>query len=135
VIVAHEDFLATHKPEAVKLLRCIAKATIFGLNNTEKTIKTHWELYPATKPEGDEETAMKKARIVFESRFSGFQVPPGVKWGENLESQWKGVAKLMQQEKLLPDDFNVTASYTNEFIDEINNFDAKAVAEEAKAAK
>jgi hypothetical protein len=41
----------------------------------------------------------------------------------------------MQQEKLLPDDFNVTASYTNEFIDEINNFDAKAVAEEAKAAK
>jgi NitT/TauT family transport system substrate-binding protein len=78
---------------------------------------------------------MKKARIVFESRFSGFQVPPGVKWGENLESQWKGVAKLMQQEKLLPDDFNVTASYTNEFIDEINNFDAKAVAEEAKAAK
>jgi NitT/TauT family transport system substrate-binding protein len=135
VIVAHEDFLATHKAEAVKLLRCIAKATIFGLNNTEKTIKIHWELYPTTKPEGDEATAMQKARIVFESRFSGFQVPPGVKWGENLESQWKGVAKLMQAENLLPADFDVTASYTNELIDEVNKFDAKAVADEAKAAK
>ena len=78
---------------------------------------------------------MKKARIVFESRFSGYQVPPGVKWGENLESQWKGVARLMQAENLLPADFDVTASYTNELIDEINQFDAKAVADEAKAAK
>jgi len=135
VIVAHEDFLATHKAEAVKLLRCIAKATIFGLANSEKTIKIHWELYPSTKPEGDEATAMKKARIVFESRFSGFQVPPGVKWGENLASQWKGVAKLMQAENLLPADYDATTAYTNELIDEVNNFDAKAVEAEAKAAK
>src|SRR5262249_12544426 len=135
VIVAHEDFLANNKEVAVKLLRCIAKSTICGLNNTEKAIKTPWEPYPATKPDGDEATAMKKARIVFESRFGGYQVPAGVKWGENLASQWKGVAKLMQAENLLPADFDATTSYTNELIDEVNQFDAKAVADEARTAR
>jgi NitT/TauT family transport system substrate-binding protein len=135
VIVAHEDFLAKNKETAAKVLRCIAKTTIFGLTNPEKTIRVHWQLYPSTKPEGDEAPALKKARIVFESRFSGYQVPAGVKWGENVESQWRGVARLMQAEKLLPEDFDVTAAYTNELIDAINQFDAGAVAEAAKAEK
>ena len=135
VIVVHEDYLANNKEAAAKVLRCIAKTTIFGLTNPEKTIKVHWQLYPSTKPEGDEAAALKKARIVFESRFSGYQVPDGVKWGENLESQWRGVARLMQAEKMLPEDFDVTAAYTNELIDAINRFDAKAVAEAAKAEK
>lgn len=135
VIVAHEDFLANNKDVAAKVLRCIAKTTIFGLTNPEKTIKVHWQHYPATKPEGDEAAALKKARIVFESRFGGYQVPPGVKWGENVESQWRGVARLMQAEKLLPADYDVASSYTNELIDAINQFDAKAIVEAAKADK
>jgi NitT/TauT family transport system substrate-binding protein len=135
VIVAHEDFLANNKEVAAKVLRCIAKSTIFGLTNPEKAIKIHWELYPATKPDADEATAMKRARIVFESRFGGYQVPRGVKWGENLASQWRGVAKLMQAENLLPADFDTTAAYTNELINAINNFDAADVVAEAKAAK
>lgn len=134
VIVAHEDFLANNKDTAVKVLRCIAKSTIFGLTNPDRTIKIHWQLYPATKPDGDEAENLKKGRIVFNSRFSGYQVPAGVKWGENVESQWNGVARLMQAEKLLPADFDVKSSYTNELIDAINQFDAKAVAEAAKAA-
>jgi NitT/TauT family transport system substrate-binding protein len=134
VIVAHEDFLANNKAAAVKVLRCIAKATIFGLSNPEKTIKVHWQYYPATRPEGDEAEAMKKARIVFDSRFSGYQVPAGVKWGENIASQWQGVARLLQAEKLLPPDYDVQTSYTNELIDAINDFDAQAVVQAAKAA-
>jgi NitT/TauT family transport system substrate-binding protein len=135
VIVVHEDYLANNKDTIVKVLRCIAEATIFGLTNPDKTITVHWQYYPATKPEGDEAESLKKARIIFESRFGGYQVPPGVKWGVNIESQWKGVARLMQAEKLLPADFDVTGSYTNELIDAINQFDAKAVAEAAKSAK
>jgi NitT/TauT family transport system substrate-binding protein len=135
VIVAHEDFLANNKETAVKVLRCIAKTTIFGLTNPEKTIKVHWQYYPSTRPEEGEAEALKKARIVFESRFGGYQVPPGVKWGENVESQWRGVARLLQAEKLLPADFDVAASYTNELIGAINDFDAKAVVEAAKADK
>lgn len=134
VIVAHEDFLASNKDAAIKVLRCIAQATIFGLTNPDKTIKVHWEYYPATKPDGSEAENLKKGRIIFDSRFSGYQVPAGVKWGENIESQWKAVAQLMQAENLLPADYDVKGSYTNELIDAINQFDAKAVAAEAKAA-
>jgi NitT/TauT family transport system substrate-binding protein len=135
VIVAHEDFLANNKEVAAKVLRCIAKSTIFGLTNPEKAIKIHWELYPATKPDGDEAAAMNKARIVFQSRFGGYQVPAGVRWGENLASQWRGVARLMQAENLLPADFVTASAYTNELIDAINSFDAADVVAQAKAAK
>jgi NitT/TauT family transport system substrate-binding protein len=133
VIVVHEDFLATHKDVAAKVLRCIARATIFGLTNPDKTIRVHWQYYPSTKPEEDEADALKKARIVFQSRFSGYQVPPNVKWGENVESQWRGVARLMQAEGLLPPDYDVASSYTNELVNAINDFDASAVAEAAKS--
>ena len=134
VIVAHEDYLANNKAAATKVLRCIAKATIFGLTNPEKTIKVHWQYYPATRPEGSEAEAMKKARIVFDSRFAGYHVPAGVKWGEKVASQWQAVARLMQAEKLLPADYDLPASYNNELIDAINDFDAQAVVEAAKAA-
>lgn len=135
VILAHEDYIASNKDTIVKVLRCIAKTTIFGLNNPEKSIKVHWQHYPSTKPEGDEKTALEQAKIVFESRFGGYAKPDNVKWGENQESQWRGVAKLMQAEGLLPADYDLTSSYTNEFIDEVNKFDAKAVADAAKAEK
>ena len=36
---------------------------------------------------------------------------------------------------MLPEDFDVTAAYTNELVDAINRFDAKAVADAAKAEK
>jgi NitT/TauT family transport system substrate-binding protein len=132
VVAVHEDFLATHKQEIPKLLRCIAKATVFGLTNAEKTIKMHWQVYPNTKPTGDEAEAMKKSLLVYESRFAGYQVPPGVKWGENLASQWKETANLMKEENLLPADFDPSTSYTNEFIEEANKFDVKAIEDEAR---
>jgi NitT/TauT family transport system substrate-binding protein len=135
VTVVHEDYLASNKATVAKVLRCIAKSTIFGLTNPERAIKAHWQYYPSTKPEGDEAAGLKKALVVFKSRSDAYQVPAGVKWGENVESQWRGVARLMPAEKLLPADFDVKASYTNELIGAINDFDAKAVAEAAKADK
>ena len=135
VIVVHEDFLANNKETATKVLRCIAKSTIFGLANPEKSIRVHWQYYPSTRSEGDEAEALKKARIVFESRFSGYQVPPGVKWGENLQSQWRGLARLLQAENLLPADYDVAASYTNDLIDAINDFDPSAIEAPARVGK
>src|SRR5262245_35496423 len=78
---------------------------------------------------------MKKARIVFQSRFGGYQLPAGVRWGENLASPWRGIARLMHAENLLPANFDTASVYTNERIDALNNFDAADVVAQAKAAK
>jgi hypothetical protein len=40
----------------------------------------------------------------------------------------------MQAEKLLPADFDANGCYSNELIDAINDFDARAVVEAAKTA-
>ena len=53
--------------------------------------------------------------------WGGYQVPAGVRWGENLASQWRSLAKLMQAENLLPADFDITSADTSELIDAINN--------------
>ena len=41
---------------------------------------------------------------------------------------------MLQAERLLPADFDVAACYTNELIDAINEFDAKAAAAAARSA-
>jgi NitT/TauT family transport system substrate-binding protein len=135
VIVVHEDYLANNKETVAKVLRCIAKATIFGLTNPERAVRAHWQFYPSTKPEGDEAAGLNKALVIFKSRSDAYRVPPDIKWGENVEAQWQGVARLMQAEKLLPADYDVTAAYTNELIGAINDFDAKAAVAAAKTDK
>lgn len=134
-IITHDDFLKENPEIAVKLGRGIAKATLFGLTNPEAAIRMHWKRYPQTKPEGDEAKNMASSKIIFQSRFDGFVLPKGVKWGENLESQWNGIADLMKKEGLLPKDFDVKSVYTNALIDKINAFDQQAVVAQAKAAK
>lgn len=134
-IITHDDFLKEHPEIAVKLGRGIAKATLFGLTNPEASIRIHWKRYPQTKPEGDEAKNLADSKVIFMSRFQGFVLPKGVKWGENLESQWNGIADLMKKEGLLAKDFDVKTVYTNALIDKINDFDQQAVIAQAKAAK
>ncbi len=136
VVITHEDILAKHPEWIIKMVRGIAKASIYGLTNPEASIRNHWKVYPQTKPQGmDEAEALKKAKHVFLSRFDLLRLEPGVKWGQNVEGVWKRMAEIAIQEKIIPADFNVTAAYTNRFIDDINRFDAKKIEAMAKQSK
>ena len=136
VIITHEDTVAKHPEQVVKMVRAITKASIYGLTNPEGSIRNHWKIYPQTKPQGvDEAEALKKAKHVFLSRFDLLRLEPGVKWGQNMDVVWKRMADLAIAEKMIPADFNVKAAYTNKFIDDINKFDAKKIEEMAKQSK
>ncbi|MBM3950235.1 MAG: ABC transporter substrate-binding protein [Rhodospirillales bacterium] len=136
VVITHEDILNKNPEWVIKMVRGIAKASIYGLANPDASIRNHWKVYPQTKPQGmDEAEALKKAKHVFLSRFDLMRLEPGVKWGQNVETVWKRMADLAIQEKLIPADFNVAAAYTNRFIDDINRFDAKKIEAMAKQSK
>ena len=136
VIITHEDTVAKNPDHVVKMVRAITKASIYGVTNPEASIRNHWKVYPQTKPQGtDEAEALKKAKHVFLSRFDLLRLEPGVKWGQNVDAQWKRMADLAIAENMIPADFNVKAAYTNKFIDEINKFDAKKIEEMAKQSK
>ena len=126
VMITHEDTIKNHPDWVVKVARGIAKASVFGLANPEAAIRTHWKLYPETAPAEQTDKAMADAEHIFNSRFELLEPAKGEKWGENIDSQWKRAADLAIQENLIPADFDVSNSYTNEFIDEINEFDEEA---------
>lgn len=134
LMIAREDTIKEHPELVAKVARGIAMGSIFGLANPDAAIRKHWELYPTTKPQEMTDDSLPKARHIFNARFELLKPDEGQKWGESIDAQWAQTAKMAIDEKLIPEDFDVSAAYTNEFIDEINDFDAAAVAEKAKAS-
>lgn len=134
VLIAKEETVSAKPELAVKIARAIAESTVFGFGNPAGSVRNHWKLYPTTKPQGgDDEKALKDAEHVFDARFDLMVLPPGVtKWGINIDAKWQELAELTVEQGLLPKDFDVKSTYTNELIDKINDFDAGKFKELAK---
>lgn len=136
VIITHEDTIKKHPDWVVKLVRGVAKSVYFGQANPEAAIRNHWKLYPKTMPQGGNTPEnMKKSLHTFRSRFDLFAVPAGMKWGEHVDKQWMKMAEIAKAEKILPADYDVKASYTSAFLDDINKFDKAKIEAMAKASK
>jgi NitT/TauT family transport system substrate-binding protein len=136
-IMCREQFVKDHPQAVGKFLRAITKATVFGLANPEAAVRNHWKMYPATKPQGtDEKKIMADSLRIFSSRFDGLRLRKGhQRWGENVPDEWAGLAKIAKQSGGLPNDFDVSTTYTNEFIEAANSFDQSAVMKQAKDSK
>lgn len=131
LMIAREDTIKEKPDLLVKVARGIAMGSTFGLENPDAAIRNHWKMYPETKPQNMADDSLDKARHIFNSRFELLKPGEGEKWGESIGAQWKRAADMAITENLIPKDFDVTAAYTNEFIDEINKFDEKGVVEKA----
>jgi NitT/TauT family transport system substrate-binding protein len=136
VIISREDFIKQNPDLVVKIARGIARSTVFGFANPEAAIRNHWRIYPQTKPQGtDEAKLLAESLRVYRSRFDGFKLNAGVtKWGLSTKEQWDRLLKIALEQKLVPENFDINAAYTNEFVDEINKFDAEKVTAQAKSS-
>lgn len=134
VVIAHEDTIASNPEAVVKVARGIAKGTIYGMENPDAAIRNHWRMYPETAPQQETDDSLAEARHIFDARFDLLGLQEGTRWGENVDLQWERIAELAIAEELVPADFDVSTSYTNDFIDEINDFDAEAIVEAASGS-
>jgi NitT/TauT family transport system substrate-binding protein len=136
-ILCREEFIKQHPQAVGKLLRGIAKASVFGLANPEATIRNHWKMYPGTKPQGvDDAKLMAESLRIFTSRFEGLRLRPGqARWGESFPAEWTGLATIAKHSGQLPANFDPTTVYTNEFVEAANAFDRAAVIRQAKESK
>ncbi|TCR60801.1 ABC transporter substrate-binding protein [Bosea sp. BK604] len=133
VIITHEDLVKNHPEVVVKFLRGLAKATAFSLANPEATIRNHWAMYPATKPQEVTPKTFADSVNIYKSRASRMVKSPGRKWGESVDAEWDNILRYSVEP--LGGTEAMRASYTNRFIDEVNKFDDAAVDAEAKASK
>jgi NitT/TauT family transport system substrate-binding protein len=136
--VALEDSMPAKKKELVALAQGYAMGTIFALNNPEAAIRILWEVYPQTRATGkDEATALRDDIKTLMARGLSWRLESvGAKrWGENLEPNYEAYMKFLVKNGIVKDYVPGKDVITNAWIDEINKFDAKAVAAEAKAYK
>jgi NitT/TauT family transport system substrate-binding protein len=134
--LALEETIKNRRKEAIGLARAYAKATIFAITNPEATVRILYDVFPQTKPTGKEEAvAIADDVKVLQARLPAFRLEAaGVKrWGENSEKNYGAYVEFLLKYGVIKDKVDVKDLVTNELIDEINRFDAKQVAAQAKA--
>lgn len=134
--LAHEDTLRDNPELAVKFARAAAKGVVACQANVEACVKNFWEMYPNTKPsQGTEAQKLADAVRIVEMRLATMIPPEGVaQMGRYTRESLEDYAQVLHQGGLLSTaDLPLDALYTNEFVDRINDFDANAVAAQAKA--
>jgi NitT/TauT family transport system substrate-binding protein len=133
-IVTREEMIKNNPKVVVGMCRGIAKAVHFGLHNPDAAIRIHWSLYPQSKPQGtDEAKLLADSRRIFMSRFQDYELKGTKNYGESFATQWDYVSELMKKQGNIPADFDVKAAYTNEFIDQINDWDRGSIEAKAKS--
>jgi NitT/TauT family transport system substrate-binding protein len=134
-LFARRDYIKKHRSTVVGVGRAVAKSTVFLMTNPEAAMRLHWKIHPEQVPQGiPEEKALTDGLRVLRAQIETLRVDeqgPGNQFGyyspQSLASLldvfgWNSVSN--------PGDY-----FTNDLIAEINNFDRKAVIEQARSFK
>jgi len=135
-LFTRREYLKSNRAQVVGIGRAVAKSTVFVKANPEAAIRIHWKHYPEQVPQGQEfekavataTNAMKRQIMVLE-----FQAHETVKkYGYTPPESSRRVLQIYELEDKISD---TSAFYSNDLVDEINNFDAASIEVMAKAFK
>ena len=131
-ISATANFLKDNRKIAIGFARAVNKASEFLLANPEAGARAFLKLYPETAPRGASEAeAVKSILFAANRRIPLYRPPyPNTKMGFIRESE------LLLDAKFLGLDIkDIKPMFTNDMIDEINNYDRDKIIAQAKAYK
>jgi NitT/TauT family transport system substrate-binding protein len=137
-LIALEERLANNRAEAVALAKGYAMGTVFAIANPEAAIRITWEVFPQTKATGKTEAdAMRDDVKTLEARARSWRLESvGAKrWGDNLVENYDAYIDFLVKNNVLKQKVPATDLVTNDLIDDINKFDAKAIETMAKGWK
>ncbi|AMN45265.1 ABC transporter substrate-binding protein [Rhodoplanes sp. Z2-YC6860] len=129
---AKEGFLKENRKVAVGFGRAVNKASEFLLANPEAGARVFLKMYPETAPRGASEADAVKSVLLAAQRRIPLYRPPY----ENTKMGFIREDELLTDAKFQGLDIkNIKPLYTNEFIDEINDYDHGKIIEQAKSYK
>lgn len=134
-LIGNRTFVEENPDVAVKLAQGIAKAALFTITNPEAAVQIHWEHYPDSKPTGvPEEQALSEAVHLLESRLGKYDITGREieQWGAFTDAQWSDTQDFLHENEVVSEVHDVDQYYMNDFIDDINDFDAEAIIEMAE---
>ena len=135
--------LKTERKSLVALFRGMAKSTLFANANLDAAINMHWDVYPESKPKGRslDEARKELAFILKDRKNSWMRRPddPDQRMGASSLAEWTAnialAAESSKNPRLAQDLGDPNRLFTNELIDEINDFDKQAVVRMAREFK
>jgi NitT/TauT family transport system substrate-binding protein len=131
-ISAMSKFIKENPKICVGFARAVNKASEYLLANPEAGARAFLKLYPETAPRGASEAdAVKSILFAAKRRIPLYRPPyPNTKMGFIREEELITDAKFQGL-----DIKDLKPIYTNDLVDEINNYDRSKIIAEAKAAK
>lgn len=135
--------LKDERKSLVALFQGMAKSTIFSNANLDAAIDLHWAVYPESKPKGrSEDEARKELAFILKDRKNSWMRRPDdpdqrmgasslAEWNSNIEM----AAESSKKPKLGKELGDPNRLFTNDLVDEINNFDKQAVIRMARDFK
>jgi len=137
-LVVSEDSIKNRRQALIGLARGMAKAHLFQSENMEAVARIHWNVYPQSAPrEGiTDETVAETAKVLAVRKHIQSKDAFGTgRFGDIPAENMTRFQDYLVVTGQLPEAIDPTLYYTNEMIDEINDFDAAKVVEAAKTFK
>lgn len=129
------DTIDSNPDMVVGLMRGVAKATLFAVTNPESAIQAHWSEFPESKPAGQsEEEALASQKILVSGRYAKYEKPAGEQWGllPDMDTKWDVMLDLALAAETISERIPASELFTDEFIDDINDFDEQAVIDDSE---
>jgi NitT/TauT family transport system substrate-binding protein len=136
--LALQDTLQKDRAQAVALVKGYAMGTVFAIANPEAAVKIVYEVYPQTRPSGkSDEQALRDDVKTLLARAEHWKLEAGgvKRWGESSLKDFDAYQDFLLKWKVIGAKVPAAELITNDLIDEVNKFDAAAVAADAKAYK
>ncbi len=132
--LVRRSMLSQNRTTLVGFFRALAKSSLFACSNVDAAIRLHWELYPEGKPKGRTDAqAMEEARAIMNVRIRKWLPQPGQadqRFGAQSLEQWRLQTRFAGVEDQVKTPSDV---FTNDLLDDINDFDRNAVIAQARS--
>ncbi len=131
VLAAQQPAVAQDPGLVVAVARAIAKGTIFCFANVEAC----WQMVAKEVP--DTTRKPEFTRPLLKAVLELHRLPPEAdgKWGYQRLAAWQAVESFLLDSGQLKEKVDVTKVFTNDYIDDINKFDARKIQEQATQAR
>ncbi|MGH9340894.1 MAG: ABC transporter substrate-binding protein [Acidobacteriota bacterium] len=117
----------------VGVARGLAKAMLFSNSNPEAGVRIHWTVFPESRPSGiPEDQALQQALLVT-SVIQESTRPVKDIWGLATREQIEAQIEVQLRSGEIAGRVSVEEVWTDELLDEINDFDEPAVVEQARS--
>lgn len=133
-ILARNDVIKKNPKMLIGFARAVSKALDFTLANPAAAVLITWKMYPESRAkEADPQKALAQGLKISQLRMAGWTNPKTKgKNGLFIEEDWKNLGDFLLREKQITREVPTSRMYTNEFINDINNYDRAAIIKQAK---